>query len=129
MTLLCTVSILTLNTKIVVELVLFARRRAMLTAGQETRPPTGLIVNLFVIVTIYILLSLPSLRLCYVYCLDLPYKANLGSIWYFCNCINSTVNFAVYCLCFKNFRKTVRLIISRRLDKIRRIFDCKTTLE
>ena len=130
-TLLCAVTILILNTKIAVELIHSARRRALLTAQQGTKPPTGLIVNLSVIVTLYILLSLPSFWFCYLVSFRHgTYQViDMNWVWYLCNCINSTVNFSVYCFCFKNFRTTVRLIISHKLDHIRRTFGCKSVAE
>ena len=116
-TIICAVAILTFNTRIAVELILSARRRVLLTAGQATKPPTGFILNLFVVVTLYILLSIPQLLFWYLYFFESkfkPYYPILRWPWYLCNCINSTVNFVVYCICFKTFRGTVKMLFSKK---------------
>ena len=112
----CAVAILTFNTRIAVELILAARRRVLLTARQATKPPTGFILNLFMVVTLYILLSIPQLLYWYLTTSGSSYNFEiLRWPYYLCNCINSTVNFVVYCLCFKSFRGTVKMLFSKKL--------------
>ena len=111
----CAVAILTFNTRIAVELILAARRRVLLTARQATKPPTGFILNLFVVVTLYILLSIPQLLYWYSSTYGSSYEFRiLRWPYYLCNCINSSVNFVVYCLCFKTFRGTVKMLFSKK---------------
>ena len=112
----CAVAILTFNTRIAVELILAARRHVLLTARQATKPPTGFILNLFMVVALYILLSIPQLLYWYLTTSGSSYNFEiLRWPYYLCNCINSTVNFVVYCLCFKSFRGTVKMLFSKKL--------------
>ena len=88
-TLTCAVAILAFNTRIAAELILSARRRVLLTARQATKPPTGFIVNLSVVATLYILLSIPQLWFWYILLFESGHRYDLFRWpWIMCNCIN-----------------------------------------
>ena len=111
------ITVLVINLLIVTELIRASRIHTRLTVSQVTRPnqSRGLIINLLVTVAVYMACTLPGLIGKLVLWFEI--QSYITLIFYLSLSdellivINSSVNYIIYFICFKNFRDTTILLL------------------
>ena len=107
------ITVLVINLLIVTELIRASRIHTGLTGSHVTRPnqSRGLIINLLVTVAVYMACTLPSMMGRLMVMFGIEVSIYLGISESLLISINSSVNYIIYFICFKNFRDTAILLL------------------